>query len=905
MTLIIRIKKLYSYFINYYLQKNKNVMIQLIFDKSQRELRKYKQYVKQINILEESYTRLSDLELKQKTLEFKTSLSNRQVNLNSLLIEAFATVREVTKRCLGLRIFDVQLIGGIALHYGKISEMKTGEGKTLSAALPAYLNALTGEGVHIVTVNDYLARRDYEQLKNIFSFLDLSVGLIQEGMNTKDRKDNYACDITYVTNSQLGFDYLRENMATSMDQIVHRTFNYCIIDEIDSILIDEARTPLIISGPNTSPSDRYIVANQLSLQLRSNHDYEVDKKNYNITLTERGLSFCEQYLKVNDIYDINNPWAPYILNALKAHELYIKDRNYIVRDQEVIIVDENTGRIMIGRRWSDGLHQAIEAKENVKIQGETKTLASVTYQNFFLLYKKLSGMTGTAKTEELEFEKIYSLEVLVVPTNKPMIRKDYPDLIYKNQISKWKAVADECYNMFNLGRPILVGTTSVEYSELLSSLLKADKIPHNLLNAKPENTIREAEIIAQAGRRSAITIATNMAGRGTDIILGGNPDYIMKSLMQNIIQLKSPTDKQLNDLLKSLNLDDINFVILEKLLEFVNEFQLNKIVFNDLNNLNDLIRLQSIKIKLLYNDIYQLINQYTEKEKAIVLRLGGLYVIGTERHSSRRIDNQLRGRTGRQGDPGQSRFFISLDDSLFQRFPVEKLKTILNTLQLDDDIPIESPLLMNTLESSQKKIESYYFDQRKNIFDYDQVLNKQRQAIYAERRKILGTNDLKSLILQYGKTVISDLIDVYVTNTDKSAQNLDLFLWCMQNLLGLNIQVSANEISKMSTEFVHFYFYQQFVLSYKLKEVYLQFVIPGAILEIERFYLLLHIDQAWTQHLQKMSSLMDSVGWRAYGQEDPLIEYKYDAFRLFIMMTINIRQSVLYSLLGLNLGLSV
>nr|YP_010330137.1 preprotein translocase subunit SecA [Porphyridium aerugineum]UNJ17853.1 preprotein translocase subunit SecA [Porphyridium aerugineum] len=889
-------------------------MLQLLFDKSERDLRKYKEYVKKINFLESTYSNFSDSQLKYKTSTFKELLKNKQANLDSLLIEAFAVVREVTKRCLNLRIFDVQLIGGIALHYGKISEMRTGEGKTLCAALPAYLNALTGESVHIVTVNDYLARRDYEQLKPIFISLGLSVGLIQEGMGTQERKRNYSCDITYVTNSQLGFDYLRENMATTIEQIVHRPFSYCIVDEIDSILIDEARTPLIISGPGAEPSTRYSMANQLAIELIEGRDYEVDKKNYNITLTEQGLLFCEKYLEVNDIYDIYNPWASYILNALKAHKLYIRDRSYIVKDEEIIIVDENTGRIMIGRRWSDGLHQAIEAKENVRIQGETKTLASITYQNFFLLYKKLSGMTGTAKTEEIEFEKIYSLEVQVVPTNKPMIRKDYPDLIYKNQASKWKAVANECYDMFHIGRPILVGTTSVEQSELLSSLLQEYKIPHNLLNAKPENTIREAEIIAQAGRLSAITIATNMAGRGTDIILGGNPDYIVKSLIKNLLEWDHINQVKINNLLKSLSLYNINSIISEKITQLFHYIESNKLNLQDLELLTNLKQsvsfvepnqtLLKYSLQELYDHIYNYINESTEEEKKAVLKLGGLYVIGTERHASRRIDNQLRGRTGRQGDPGQSRFFISLDDSLFQRFPVEKLKSILNTLQLDDDIPIESPLLMSTLEGSQKKIESYYFDQRKNIFEYDQVLNKQRQAIYAERREILETKNLDLFILVYGQTVIYDLIDAYVTNPNKSMRNIDLFLWCMQNLLGLSLQLSSDDVKAMPNDLIYYYFYQQFILSYKIKEIYLEFVIPEATLELERFYLLSQIDNAWTEHLQKMASLMDSVGWRAYGQEDPLIEYKSDAFKLFIIMTINIRQSVIYSLLGLNLALN-
>nr|ARO91167.1 preprotein translocase subunit secA [Flintiella sanguinaria] len=889
-------------------------MFNFLSNGSEKELRECNNLVQKINLLETKYLKISDEELKNKTNEFRKQLNNSK-NLDDILVEAFATVREVTRRLLNIRLFDVQLVGGIVLHHGKISEMKTGEGKTLVATLPAYLNALNNNGVHIVTVNDYLARRDSEQIGPIYKFLGLTVGLIQENMDTITRKKNYSCDITYVTNSQLGFDYLRENMATSLDQLVLKSLAFCIIDEIDSVLIDEARTPLIISGPGSSSSDRYVKANILVKSLVKDIDYEVDKKNQTITLTDKGLLTCEKYLNVKNIYDINNPWASFILNAIKAQELYIRDRNYIVKDKEVIIVDENTGRIMTGRRWSDGLHQSIEAKEEVKIQDETKTLASITYQNFFLLYNKLSGMTGTAKTEEIEFEKIYSLNVIVIPTNKTMIRRDLPDLIYKSQSSKWKAIANECYDMFNIGRPVLIGTTSVEYSELLSSLLKHYQINHNLLNAKPENTIRESEIIAQAGRKSMITIATNMAGRGTDIILGGNPEYISKSILryifqQNVFNIETfkyiisqfkipPFDTILQDKLSAtyliVNSSSIDLSNCQSIINsFPNRNNENKLFPNNLFSL----------FQELYVDLYRHISLCTEEEKMIVKDLGGLYVIGTERHSSRRIDNQLRGRAGRQGDPGESRFFLSLDDTLFQRFPVERLKNVLDTLQLEDETPIQSPLLMKTLESSQKKIESYYFDQRKNIFDYDQVLNRQRQAVYTERRKMLQAKYLKYCILQYGKSLISDLLDTYVLNNTKSSKNIELFLWSVQNLLGIGEQVSSSDIKYMSSDFLYAYFYEQFDITYSMKEIYVEFVIPGAMLEIERFYLLLHIDNSWTEHLSKMSTLMDSVGWRAYGQEDPFTEYKYDAFRLFIVMTVNVRQAVMYSLLGLNLVLN-
>nr|YP_010338009.1 preprotein translocase subunit SecA [Timspurckia oligopyrenoides]UNJ17594.1 preprotein translocase subunit SecA [Timspurckia oligopyrenoides] len=879
-------------------------MFNLVFNVSERELMSCRRLVKKINALEVQYEQMSDTTLSNKTKDFYVQLNNGK-NLDEILVEAFATAKEVVKRLLQIKLFDVQLIGGIILHKGKISEMKTGEGKTLSAVLPAYLNALTRKGVHIVTVNDYLANRDYEQLAPIYNFLGLTVGLIQENMDSKTRKKNYASDITYVTNSQLGFDYLRENMATSQQQLILRSFNYAIIDEIDSILIDEARTPLIISGPGNTPSDRYIKADMIAKKLEEGKDYEINNKTQNITLTDKGIRSCETILKVNDLYNLENPWASFILNAIKANVFYIKNRSYIVKDNEVTIVDDNTGRIMNGRRWSDGMHQAIEAKEGVEIQANSRTLASITYQNFFLMYAKLSGMTGTAKTEEIEFEKIYSLNVVVIPTNKPMIRKDYPDLVYKSQMAKWKAIANECYDMHGIGRPVLVGTTSVANSELLSSLLKEYSIPHNLLNAKPENTIREAEIIAQAGRKSVITIATNMAGRGTDIILGGSPEYIAKTIVSRILSKNNVTENIFTQVLNSLGIHEATIDFRKQIFslismiynnkEDISKEKISKIIQN-LGKSSDITKELESAIYLAITDY---VTKYSEREKQFVQGVGGLYVIGTERHPSRRIDNQLRGRSGRQGDPGESRFFLSLDDTLFQRFPIERLRTILDTLQLDDETPIQSPILMRTLEASQKKIESYYFDQRKTIFEYDQILNTHRQTIYKERRLVLQAKSLKLCILQYGDSIIKDLIGKYILN--RKSKNINSFLYYLKNLLGLEIQLSEDEVESIPLDILYLYFRRQFRLTYAMKQVYVECLMPGAALELERFYFLSYIDDTWTKHLQQMASLMEGVGWRVYGQEDPLIEYKYDSFRLFIMMTVNIRQLVVYAIFVSNL----
>nr|YP_008965657.1 preprotein translocase subunit secA [Porphyridium purpureum]BAO23633.1 preprotein translocase subunit secA [Porphyridium purpureum] len=877
-------------------------MFQSLFDPSKKEIQKCTKVVKEIKSLEHKYSQLSDIELRNKTKVFQ-SLLRQNYSLELLLVDAFAIVKEAIKRVLDITLYDVQLIGGIILHSGKISEMKTGEGKTLVAVLAAYLNALNENGVHIITVNDYLALRDFRQIGPVFTFLGLSVGVIQEQMSTAERKKNYSCDITYVTNNQLGFDYLRDNTTFAPQNIVLRPFYYCIIDEIDSILIDEARTPLIISSEGNSSTERYTFADQIAKSLIPDTDYEIDKKNQNIVLTDIGLRKCEQYLNVDTLYQVDNPWASFILNSLRANIFYIKDRNYIIKDDQVIIVDDNTGRIMEGRRWSDGLHQAIEAKESLPIVPESKTLASVTYQNFFLLYDKISGMTGTAKTEELEFEKIYGLKTIAIPTNRPLIRQDYEDVIYKNDYAKWKAVANECYDMYHQKRPVLVGTTSVEFSELLSSLLQEYKIPHNLLNAKPQNTARESEIIAQAGRLGTITIATNMAGRGTDIILGGNPQYLTKSILHNLTSSKYETCN-INKILQNLKLsplDSEKLSIFNNLTDTINKKNkkslLNNVPYKILDNNQKKEEELYQSLNALYYFINSHVNKCTQLEKEKITSLGGLYVIGTERHASRRIDNQLRGRAGRQGDPGASRFFLSLDDMIFQRFAVDKIKKMIDTMLLEDDIPIQASILTATLENAQKQIESLYFDQRKNIFEYDQIISQQRFLIYSERRRILTSPELDGFIYQYAFAFIKDLIVHYLSDNKK---NKKLFLWTIQNFLGMGEPIQAEDLKYINEDFLYSYLCWQFDISYRIKKTYLNSVFPNGMISLERYLILTHMDSAWTQHLQKVNLLTESVGWRAYGQEDPIIAYKYDAFLLFINMSFQIRQQVIYDILSFD-----
>jgi preprotein translocase subunit SecA len=867
-------------------------MFETIFgDPNEKRIRGYSKVINEINRLEGKVKILTDTELQEQTNLFIQRMTKGE-ELENLLAEAFAVVREASRRVLGLRHFDVQLIGGLILHEGKIAEMKTGEGKTLVAVLPAYINALTGKGVHVVTVNDYLARRDAEYVGQIHSFLGLSVGLIQQNMTQDERKLNYSKDITYTTNSELGFDYLRDNMAVQLQDIVQRPFYFCILDEVDSILIDEARTPLIISGGGDTPNEKYITASKLADILIRERHYEVDEKAKNILLTEEGILEVEKNLNVTDLYNLQDPWASYIFNAIKAKELFIKDVHYLVKENEIVIVDEFTGRIMVGRRWSDGLHQAIEAKEGTTIQNETQTLASITYQNFFLLYPKLSGMTGTAKTEEAELDKIYGLEVACVPTHRKMIREDFSDLVYKNQYIKWKSVADECLDMHTLGRPILIGTTSVEKSELLSSLLEEYGVPHNLLNAKPENLKREADIIAQAGRKGAVTIATNMAGRGTDILLGGNISHMAKSTLTTIVNYALNTYERpvLGETILSNIYDYLCFKIRSLDLSVLEVDKSISIACEKIFTDDEFI----IALRAAYQVLLEKYDKEIAKNREEVLSLGGLHVIGTERHESRRIDNQLRGRSGRQGDPGSSRFFLSLEDNLLRIFGGDRIAKLMDSLNVEDDVPIESGLLNKSLESAQKKVEAYYYDARKQLFEYDEVLNYQRQAIYSERRRILESNSLRDWVLQYTETTILDYIDYYFEKGNFKLEEQNKLLKKVENLLGLPYEICRNDTGIYSKEDLEEELCRYARIAYDLKESQIDLIENGLMRELERSFLLQKIDSAWKEHLQQINTLRESIGWRGYGQKDPLIEYKNEAYNLFLSMTTNIRHSVVY-----------
>ena len=863
-------------------------------DSTKRALIKYDQLVNQINELEKEFNNLTDTQLRDYTTQLKVDLYNGVKSNDQITTEAFALVREATMRVLGLRHFDVQLVGGLILNEGKIAEMKTGEGKTLVALLPTFLNALYGEGVHVVTVNDYLARRDAESVGQVHTFLGLSVGLIQEDMEFEERKKNYACDVTYVTNNELGFDYLRDNMAFTVDEIVQRPFFYCVVDEVDAILIDEARTPLIISGPSKAPTQKYLRTTKLVDTLRKDIHYSVDEKNQNATLLEEGLAFCEQALGTSDLYNVEDPWIPYILNSVKAKELFVRNTHYIANEEnEIIIVDEFTGRTMVGRRWSDGLHQAVEAKEELPIQDESQTLASITYQNLFLLYSKLSGMTGTAKTEEVEFEKIYNLQVIPVPTNRPIQRKDFPDLIYKNQYLKWQAIANECLEMYNLGRPVLVGTTTIEKSELLAALLTEYQLPYRLLNARPENIESESEIIAQAGCKNAITIATNMAGRGTDIVLGGNPKSRTLSRFQKFISYsKSLTVADQVD----LSSDELSTLSkLFKDIQFPDYIYTYAQALEYLESNSDLPVQLSEELKSNYLRLSESDKNIAVADRSTVQNLGGLHVIGTERHESRRIDNQLRGRSGRQGDPGSSRFFLSLEDKLLRIFGGDKISGLMQNMRLQESVPIQSKFLNQSLESAQKKVEAYYFDIRKKLFEYDQALNTQRNGVYIERRRILEIDNLRDWIIEYAERSLYDV--VFFMGITQNGLLKTSILQKVQNLLGTPFLFQPKQLD--SQEEVRFisYLQQQFQISYDLKEAEMKLIEPGLLRELERSFLLQQIDFSWKEHLQKISALRDAVGWRAYGQKDPLTEYKQEAYNFFVIMLTRIRHRVVYFVL--------
>ena len=891
------------YYKNYNVQhqydfyKIANDMLEVFFPNSLNQtIPRYQEQVKKINSLETQFQNMSDDELRQQTKILKNRLSEG-VSEDSIICEAFALVREATVRVLNMRHFDVQLIGGLVLNEGKIAEMKTGEGKTLVAILPTFLNALYGKGVHVVTANDYLAKRDSESVGCVHKFLGLSVGLVQENMKPAERQKNYNCDVVYITNNELGFDYLRDNMAFTKEEVVQRSLFYCVVDEVDSILIDEARTPLIISEPGNAPIEKYYQTAKLAAALQKNVHYLVDEKNQNVTILEEGVSFCEQALELSDLYNPEDPWISYLLNSIKGKELFKLNTHYIINEEnEIVLVDEFTGRTMFGRRWSDGLHQAVEAKENVPIQNESQTVASITYQNLFLLYDKLSGMTGTAKTEEPEFEKIYNLRVVPIPTHRPVKRKDFPDLIYKSQYLKWQAIAKECIEIKELDRPVLVGTTTIEKSELLATLLGEYGVSYRLLNARPENIESESEIVVQAGSKGAITIATNMAGRGTDIQLGGNFEVLISTKVRKFVAslkdgdysqeldkaLVDPELKLFYDFFKNKNSDWVNTNYPDLI---------DSLVQSPASDNKDLSSFYEV-----YSQTIAEKKDTSEQEKKEVVNLGGLHVIGTERHESRRIDNQLRGRSGRQGDPGSSRFFLSLDDKLLRLFGGDQILDMMKNVGFQDSTPIQSPVLNRSLESAQKKVEAYYFDARNQLFEYDQALTMQRNGIYLERKKVLEKENLRQWILEYGERSLYDVIISLTASKDLANEKNEFVKRKVKELLGIpyffNLPEDLKEL-KRNFEFLR----EQFQISYELKELQVEIIEPGLLIELERSFLLQQIDFAWKGHLQKISSLKDSIRWRAYGQRNPLTDYKKESFNLFILMLTRIRHRVTYFIL--------
>ena len=840
---------------------------------SEKEVKRVMPLVEQINSLEESISKLSDEELRNKTNEFKERLANGET-LDDLLPEAFAVVREASKRVLGLRHFDVQLIGGIILHQGRIAEMKTGEGKTLVATLPAYLNALTGEGVHVITVNDYLAKRDSEWMGKVYRFLGLSVGLIIAGMKPNEKQEAYNCDITYGTNNEYGFDYLRDNMVIYKNQLVQRKLKYAIVDEIDSILIDEARTPLIISGRANKSSDLYKKADSFVRKLQAkviveedikdeaqaedneNYDYIVDLKAKSATLTQKGIEKAEKEFNLENFNDIENSELVHNVNqALRAYGIMKKDIDYIVKDGEVLIVDEFTGRIMYGRRYNNGLHQAIEAKEKVRIADESKTLATITFQNYFRMYDKLSGMTGTAMTEEAEFQEIYKLDVIEIPTNKPLIRQDDPDIIYKNENAKFRAVIEDIKESHKKGQPVLVGTVSIEKSEKLSKLLNQEGIKHTVLNAKQHE--KEAEIVAQAGKFGAVTIATNMAGRGTDIMLGGNSEYLAKQEMKK----QGYTEEMIEQATAFNETTD------EEILSARNKFK-------ELENKFD------AEIK-------------EEKEK--VISAGGLKIIGTERHESRRIDNQLRGRSGRQGDPGNSKFYIGLDDDLMKIFGGNTITKVYDTLGADENMPIQSKLISNAVESAQKKVEGKNFSIRKNVLNYDDVMNTQREIIYKQRREVLDGENLKESILHMMDATAENIIDAHTI--DGTVEVEESLIQELNNVLGITNQIELKENDKINASELTEKVKETAHEIYESKE---QMIGSDDLREIERVVMLKTVDEKWMDHIDAMDELKNGIGLRAYGQKDPVVQYRIEGFDMFDAMIDDIKTQVATILLHME-----
>ena len=832
---------------------------------SEKEVKRVMPLVEKINGLEEEISKLSDSELRAKTDYFKEQLKNGKT-LDDILPEAFAVVREASKRVLGMRHFDVQLIGGIILHQGRIAEMKTGEGKTLVATLPVYLNALEGKGVHVITVNDYLAKRDSEWMGKLYKFLGLSVGLVIAGMEPKEKQEAYNSDVTYGTNNEFGFDYLRDNMVIYKDQLVQRGLHFAIVDEIDSILIDEARTPLIISGRANESSDLYKKADSFVRRLtpkviveedikdtaqeedNEKYDYIVDLKAKSATLTGKGIKKAEETFGLENFNDLENSTLVHHVNqALRAHGIMKKDIDYIVKDGEVLIVDEFTGRIMYGRRYNNGLHQAIEAKEHVKIADESKTLATITFQNLFRMYDKLSGMTGTAMTEAAEFEEIYNLDVVEIPTNKPMIRKDENDVIYKNETAKYRAVVESIKESHKKEQPVLVGTVSIEKSEKLSKLLKQEGIKHEVLNAKYHE--KEAEIIAQAGKFGAVTIATNMAGRGTDIMLGGNSEFLAKEEMRR--QKISP-----------------------ELIEEANTYYET----DDQDILN---------ARKKFKELTEKFDEEIKDEKEKVIEAGGLKIIGTERHESRRIDNQLRGRSGRQGDIGESRFYIGLDDDLMKIFGGDMITKVYNTLGADENMPIESKMISNAVENAQKKVESRNFTIRKNVLKYDDVMNAQREIIYKQRREVLDGENIHDSIINMIEFVAESLPGVYV-EPETNKVNVESLTNEIFNIFGFDMTVFVKEHEEDANAIAE-ELKKKALEEYSKKE---EEITSEQMRELERVVMLKVVDEKWMNHIDSMDELKNGIGLRAYGQKDPVVQYRLEGFDMFDEMINDIKVDV-------------
>ncbi len=843
------------------------ILAKIFGTKTEREIKGMLPTVAAINVLEPAMRNLSDIDLAAKTIEFKEKLA-QGTPLDDLLVEAFAVVREAGRRVLNMRHFDVQLIGGMVLHKGKISEMKTGEGKTLVATLPCYLNALEGKGVHVVTVNDYLAKRDSEWMGRLYKFLGLRVGVIVHDLDDQERKDAYAADITYGTNNEFGFDYLRDNMKFRIEDCVQRAHHYAIVDEVDSILIDEARTPLIISGPSEESTDKYYKANRIIPKLVRGEvietqdpaekgittgDYTLDEKHRAVALTEDGFDKVAKLLNLPDIYSYETQeWKHHVEAALKAHVIYQRDREYVVKDgeegPEVIIVDEFTGRLMPGRRWSDGLHQAVEAKEGVKIQRENQTLATITFQNYFRMYKKLAGMTGTAETEAAEFQKTYSIDVTVVPTNQAMIRKENQDLVYRTEEEKFRNAANEIKEFNAKGQPVLVGTISVEKSEKLSARLKRMGVQHEVLNAK--NHEREASIVAQAGRKGAVTVSTNMAGRGTDILLGGNPEFMTKDAA-----LKEKVAER-------LSADEVQYVADEHFYYFSHHDQFYRVRRDK------------------WDEIYSGFKAQTDAEHDEVTALGGLHIVATERHESRRIDNQLRGRAGRQGDPGSSRFFLSLQDDLLRIFGGERMQNLMLRLGMEEDVPIESKIITKRIAKAQEAVEMQNFEARKHLLEYDDVNNKQRQAVYGMRRQLLEGADQKEKVMDMVRGIVDQFIEMRCPD-DKHPDTWDMATLRNDVLTQFGARIDLADLSRLTRIEISDAICARLQQKYQEKE---DLVGADMMRQTERIVMLQVIDNQWKDHLLSMDELKQGIGNRAYGQKDPLVEYKKESYELFTAM---------------------